>query len=158
MPNIILFDTGWSFIQHMIDKFLYLILLWSLIFSNIVIKSIHSSIYHVCNTAWNLLPKQNSTPDIHRDKNRHKTSHGAGKFFANLRDSKQSWYNERNCKSGRHNRRHTCMRRKPWKICKDTNTTNLPNMVLKGKTRNNGETKFPPPCRRNHMIRAIHRR
>jgi hypothetical protein len=50
------------------------------------------------------------------------------------------------------------MRRKPWKIRKDTNTTNLPNMVLKVKTRNNGGTQFPPPRRCNRMICAIHRR
>ena len=29
-------------------------------------------------------------------------------------------------------------------------------MVLKVKTRNNGETKFPPPHRRDRMICAIH--
>ena len=65
-------------------------------------------------------------------------------------------YNERNCKSGRHNRQHTFIRRKQWKICQDKNTTCLPNMDLKVKTRNAKETKVPPSRRRDQMIRAIH--
>ena len=155
MPIIIPFDTGWSFIQHMIDKFRYLILLWTWIFSNFVITRIHASIKHVYNTAWNLLPERNSTPDIRRDKNCHKPSHGAGIFFANLRDSKQSWYNERNCKSGRHSRRHTFMHRKPGKTCKDTNPTKLLDTVLKVKARKDGATKFPPPRRCNRNIGLV---
>ena len=139
MPIFIPFDTGWIFIQHMIDKLTYLILLWSLVFSNIVITSLHSLVNYMYNIACNHLPKWNSTPHVRRDKNRHKTSHGAGKFSQKLCSSKESRYNERNCKSGRHNCRHTFIRRKPWKICQDTNTTCLPNMALKVKTRNNEE-------------------
>ena len=136
MPIIILFDTGWSFIQRMIDKLIYLILLWSWIFSSIAITSLHSLVNHLCNTVWILLPKWNSTPHIRRDKNCHKTSHGAGGFSRNLRVSKELCYNEHNCKSGRHNRQHTFMRCKSRKIRKDTNTTSLPNMDLQVKTRN----------------------
>ena len=140
----------------MIDKFIYLILLWSWIFGSIVITSLHSSVNHVCNTAWNILPEWNSTPHVHWDKNRHKTSHGTVRFSRNLWVSKELCYNERNCKSGRHNYRHTFIRHKPWKIRKDTNTTSLPNIILKVKTRNDRETKLPPPRRQDQMICAIH--
>ena len=155
MPIITQFDTGWIFIQHMIDKLIYLILLWSWVFSNIVIISLHTLVNYVCNTAWNHLPEWNSIPHVRWDKTRHKTSHGAGKFSRKLRVSKESSYNEQNCKSGRHNCLYTFIRCKPWKIYKETNTTCLPNMDLKVKTRNNKETTFPPPRRQDHMILAI---
>ena len=45
------------------------------------------------------------------------------------------------------------MRRKPGKTRKDTSPT-----ALKVKARNEGATKFPPPRRRDRMIRAIHHR
>ena len=123
MPIIIPFDTEWIFIQHMIDKLIYLILLWSSICRNIVITSLHSLVNYVCNIAWNHWPEWKSTPHVNRDKNHHRTSHGAGKFSRKLYNSKKSSYNERNCKSGRHNRQHTFIRHKPWKICQDTKTT-----------------------------------
>ena len=126
MPIIIPFETGWIFIQHMIDKLIYLILLWSWIYRNSVITSLHSLINYVCNVAWNHLPEWKSTPYVRWDKNRHKTSHGAGGFAQKLCISKESNYNERNCRSGRHNRRYPFIRCKPWKICQDTNTTSRP--------------------------------
>ena len=48
--------------------------------------------------------------------------------------------------------------RQPCKFLKDTNTTKLPNTVLKVKTTNNSKAKFPPPRRQDRIIRAIHRR
>ena len=140
----------------MIDKFIYPILLWSWVFSDIVITSLHSLVNYVCNTAWNHLPEWNSTPHVRKDKNCYKTNNGAGKFSQKLRVSKESSYNERNCKSERYNRRHTFICRKPWKVCQDMNTTCLPNMDLKVKTRNDKETKFPPPRRQDQMICAMH--
>ena len=84
MLNNIPFDPGWNFIQHMIDKFLYPILLWTWIFSNIVITRIHASLKHVYIIAWNILPEWKPTPDVRRCKNRHKPSHGAGIFQTNF--------------------------------------------------------------------------
>ena len=148
-PSIKLFDNGWNFIEHIIDKLIFLILLWSSIFSSFVIRSLHSLVKHVCDAAQNLLSQWEFTPHIHRYEKRHKTSHGAGRCSQNLHASKELCYNERNCKSGRHNRQNTFMRHKPWKFCKDTNTTNLPDMVLKVKTRNKCETKSPPSRRQD---------
>ena len=96
------------------------------------------------------------TPTLRRDKNRDKASHGAGKFSKKLCNSKKSSYNERNCKSGRHNRRHSFLRHKLSKTCQDANTTSL--LALKVKTRSVGGTKYPSPRRRDRMIWAIHRR
>ena len=158
MSIIIPFDTGWTITQHMIDKLINLILLWSWICCNIVITRFHSSVNYVYDIVWYHLPNWKSTPPVRRDKNRHRTSHGAGKFLRKLCGSKKSSNNKRNCESGRHNRRHTFLSRKPSKICQDTNTTCLHNMDLKIKTNNDGETKFPPPCRQDQMICAIHRR
>ena len=80
----------------------------------------------------------------------------SGKFLKNLRSSKESCYNERNCKSGKHNRQHSFLRRKPLKIRQDTNTTSLPD--LKVKTRSVRWTKYPSSRRQDRIIRAVHRR
>ena len=84
MPIIIPFDTGWTIAQHMIDKLIYLILLWSWIFHKIMITSLHSLVNYVCNIVWNHLPDWKSTPPVRRDKNRDKTGHVAGRFSRKL--------------------------------------------------------------------------
>ena len=147
MPIIILFDTGWTIALHLIDKLIYLILLLSWIFQDIVLPRLHSSVNYVCKIVLPHLPDWEYTPTLRRDKNWDKASHGAGKFSKKLRNSKKSCYNERNCKSGKHNRRHSFLRRKPLKIRQDTNKTSLPD--LKVKTRSVGGTKYPSPCRRD---------
>ena len=81
-------------------------------------------------------------PRIRHTKKHRKTSNGSGKFSHNLRASKKSCYNERNCKSGRHGRRHTFMKRKSR--TKRT-TINNSNQDLKIKGRVLGTFKFPPP-------------
>ena len=58
----------------------------------------------VCTTAWNLLPKWNSTPHHQQAKKRYKKSHSAGKYSCNLGASKKSCFNKSNCMSGRHNK------------------------------------------------------
>ena len=58
-----------------------------------------------------------------------------GKFFQNLLASKQSWYNKRNCKSGRHSQQHTFMHCQSWNKYTPTND---PNLGLKVKGRNRG--------------------
>ena len=154
MPIIIPFDTGWTIALHLIDKLIYLILLLSWIFQDIVLPYLHLLVNYVCNIVLPYLPEWKYTPTLHRDKNRDKASHGAGKFSKKLRSSKESCYNERNCKSGKHNRQHTFLRHKPLKIRQDTSTTSLPD--LKVKTRSVGGTKYPSPRRRDQMIRAIY--
>ena len=155
MPIIIPFDTGLTIALHLIDKLIYLILLLLWIFQDIVFTCLHSSVNYVYVIVLHHLPDWKSTPALRRDKNRNKASHGAGKFSKKLCSNKESCHNERNWKSGRHNHRHTFLRCKPLKICQDTSTTSLPD--LKVKTRSVGGTKFPSPCRRDQMIRAIHR-
>ena len=155
MPIIIPFNTGWTITQYMIDKLIYLILLLSWIFHDIVLPRLHSSIDYVCEIVLPHLCDWKCTPTLCRDKNQDKTSHGAGKFSKKLRNSKNSCYNERNCKSGKHNRRHSFLRYKPLKTRQDVNVTSLPD--LKVKTRSVGETKYPSPRRRDRMIQAIHR-
>ena len=154
MPIIILFDTGWTIALHLIDKLIYLILLLSWIFQDIVLPCLHSLVNYVCKIVLPHLPDWKYTPTLCRDKNRDKASHGAGKFLKKLRNSKNSCYNERNCKSGKHNCRHSFLHHKPLKTRQDANTTLLPE--LKVKTRSVGGTKYPSPRRRDQMIRAIH--
>jgi hypothetical protein len=156
MPIIIPFDTGWTIILRLIDKLMYCILLLSWIFQDIVLPRLHSSIDYVCEIVLPNLCDWKCTPTLRRDKNRAKASHGAGKFSKKLRNSKNSCYNERNCKSGKRNRRHSFLRYKPLKTRQDANMTSLPD--LKVKTRNVGETKYPSPCRQDRMIWDIHRR
>ena len=139
MPIIIPFDTGWTIALHLINKLIYHILLLLWIFQDIVLPRLHSSIDHVCGIVLPHLCDWKCTPAVRRNKNRDKTSHGAGKFSKKLCNSKNSCYNERNCKSGKHNRRHSFLRYKPLKTRQNANATSLPD--LKVKTRSVGRTK-----------------
>ena len=64
-------------------------------------------------------------PRLCYNKKQHKTSYGSGKFFRNLRASKNLWYNERNCKSGKHGRQHKFMHHKSRTKFTTTNNSNL---------------------------------
>ena len=150
MPIIIPLDTGWTIALHLIDKLIYLILLLSLIFQDIVLPRLYSSIDYVCTIVLPHFFDWKYTLIARKHKNRDKASHGAGKFLMKLRHSKKLSYNERNCKSGRHNRRHSFLRHKPSKTCQNTNTTSLPDLNV--KTRRVGRTKYPSPRRRDRMI------
>ena len=77
------------------------------------------------------------------------------KFSQNLCASKKLWYNERNCKLGRHSQQHTFVHRKSQN--KNTSTY-IPNLGLEVKGRNKGETKLFSPCRRDRMLCALHHR
>ena len=107
-PINILFDTGWNFIQCMFDNVIYSILLLFTIFWDIMrntSKRMHVLVNNVCITTWDLLPKLNTTPLLHRRvKKQYKESHGVRKYSWNLCASKKLWFNESNCKSGRHNK------------------------------------------------------
>ena len=68
-------------------------------------------------------------------------------IHSNLWACKKSQYNVRNCKSGRHNQRHT------YRCCKSkyksTSTSiNIPSYGLKVKKIKNRKTKHPSPCRK----------
>ena len=143
MPIIIPFDTGWTIILRLINKLMYYIILLSWIFQDIVLPRLHSSKDYVCDIVLPHFFDWKCTPTLHRNKNRDKASHGARKFSMKLRNSKNSSYNERNCKSGRHNRRHSFLRHKPLKTRRDTIATSLPD--LKVKSRSVGVTKYPSP-------------
>ena len=118
-PIIKPFDNGWLFIHYLIDKFIYLILHWLSITSSYCINAVQVLIQHVYDIASDILPVWEFTPRIHWVKKRSKSSHGAGKFSIKLRASKNPSYNNRNCKSGQHNRRHSFTRHVPWKIRAD---------------------------------------
>ena len=156
MPIIIPFDTGWTIISRLIDKLIYSILLLLWVFQNIVLPRLHSSKDYVCNIVLPYFIDWNYTPILRKNKNRDKTSHGAGKFSMKLHNSKKSSYNERNCKSERHNRRHSLLRHKPSKTRWNANTTSLPDLNV--KTRSVKGTKYPSPRRRDRMTWVLHRR
>ena len=156
MPIIIPFDTGWTIILRLIDKLMYCTLLLSWIFQDTVVPRLQSSKDYVCDIVLPYLFDWKHTPILRKIKNRDKSSHGAGKFSMKLRNSKKSSYNERNCKSGRHNRRHSFLRHKPSKIRQYANARSLPDLNV--KTRSVKGTKHPSPRRRDRMIRALHRR
>ena len=88
MPIIIPFDTGWTIILRFIDKLIYIMLLLSWIFQDIVPPRLHSSKDYVCDIALPHLFDWECTPTLHREKNRDKPSHGAGKFSKKCRNSK----------------------------------------------------------------------
>ena len=117
-------------------------------------------IQHVCDIALDILPEWKFTPRIHWVKKRSKSSHGAGKFSIKLRASKNLSYNNCNCKSGRHNRRHSFTQRIPWKIRADTKSQTVPCKDFKVKTSGNNKVKFkfPPPRRQARMDCALYRR
>ena len=116
------------------------------------ITILQTSVNRVCGTALNIFPHWISKPCIRKHKNHSKANSGAGKFSQNLCACKKSRIIVRNCKSGRHNRRHTFRRRKSQH---KTTSTNIPYTGLKVKGRKNGGIKTPSPRRRNQMIRAI---
>ena len=100
----------------------------------------------------NIFSQWISKPQIRKPKNHSKASSGAGRFAQNLRACKKSRYNVPNCKSGRHNRRHTFRRHnsryKPI-------STNISYNGLMVKGRKSGNTTTPSPHRRNWMLCAL---
>ena len=66
--NYYTFDTGWNFVQYMINNIVYIILLLFTKFGDIIIDTatqMHVLANTACPTAWNLLPEWNSTPPRH---------------------------------------------------------------------------------------------
>ena len=127
------FDSGWSYILDLSLKLISLLVIWSCNCNNVIKKKvIHlgtsiaqdhnvvkkkithlgASIAQVCRSTLNVIPQWISQPRIRKPNKHRKASSGAGRFAHNLRTCKQSHYNIQNCKSGRHNRRHSFKRHK----------------------------------------------
>ena len=146
------FDSKWSYILDLSLKLISLLVIWSYNCNNAAKKNIThlgTSIVRVCRSTLNIFPQWISKPRIRKPKNHRKSSSGAGRFAQNLRACKKSQYDVRNCKSGRHNRRHTfkCHRSRYKPI-----STNIPYNGLMVKGRKRGNIKPASPCRRNRML------
>ena len=139
-------------------KLISLLVIWSYNCNNAAKKNmthLGTLIVQVCRSTLNIFPQWISKPQIRKPKNHRKSSSGAGRFAQNLRTCKKSHYDIRNCKSGRHNRRHTFKRhRSRYKSI----STNIPYNALMVKGKKRGNTKPPSPCRRNWMLRALNHR
>ena len=146
------FDSGWSYILNLSLKLISLLVIWSYNCSNVTKKKVThlgSSIVQVFRSTLNIIPQWISKPQIKRSFNHQKASSGAGQFALNLRICKNSHYNVQNCKSGRHNWRHSFKQHRPqYKAI----STNIPYDGLKVKGRKG--YKAPSPCRQNLMLRA----
>ena len=129
----------------MINKFLYIMLICTWKVGSITINII-ISLHETLTYAPNILSKWINKSRCQRHKKQHKISHDGGNFSQNLRASKHSSYNERNCKSGRLYQQDAFMHCKLQS--KGTSIDNS-NLGLEIKGRNKGETKSPPPHRRD---------
>ena len=109
----------------------------------------------VCWTTLNIFPHWISKPCTRNHKYHTKANSGAERFAQNLHACKKLQYNVQNCKSGRHNRRHTFRHRNSqYKFT----STNIPYYGLQVKRRKNGKTNSPSPRRRNRMLYVINHR
>ena len=106
----------------------------------------------VCWSTLNIFPQWISRPCIRKHKNCSKAKNGAGRFAHNLCACKKSWFNVQNCKSGRHNQRHTFRWHNTWY---KPSLTNIPYYDLKVKLRKNRKTKTPSPRWQNWMRCAL---
>ena len=146
------FDSGWSYILNLFSKLISLLVIWSCNCSNITKKKVThlgSSIVQVFRSTLNIIPQWISKPRIKKSFKHQKASNGAGQFAINLRKCKYSHYNVRNCKSGRHNQRHSF---KQHRLRHKPNPSNITYDGLKVKGRK-GYTS-PSPCRQTRMLRA----
>ena len=129
------FDSGWRYILNLSLKLISLLVIWLYDCSNVTKKKVThlgSSIVQVFRSTLNVIPQWISKPRIKRSYKHRKISSGAGQFALNLRICKNSHYDVRNCKSGRHNRRHSFKRHRPrYKPI----STNIPYDGLKVKGR-----------------------
>ena len=75
-PINIPFDTGWNFVQYMFDNIILLFKIFWFIMRDTP-KHMHVLVNNACTTTWDLLPKWNTTPLLHRRvKKQYKGSHG----------------------------------------------------------------------------------
>ena len=148
-------NTGYQFLHFMFYKIIYFILLCTFKASAITSKTIvyiFETLFKVVTSTPITICNWINKPHIRYTKKYCKTSNGSGKFSHNLRASKKSYYNVRNCKSRRHGRQHTFMKHKSQ--TKHT-TKNNSNQDLKIKDRKLRTFKSPPLQRLNRMLRVI---
>ena len=124
-------------------KLISLLMIWSYNCNKAAKKNIihlGTSIVRVCRSTLNNFPQWISKPRIRKPNNHRKSSSGVGRFVQNLCTCKKSHYDIRNCKSRRHNRRHSfkCHRSRHTPIY-----TNIPYDGLTVKGRHKGITKPP---------------
>ena len=154
-PIIEPFDNGWNYILDLSFKLISLLVIWLCKCNNVLkrkITCLGTLIIRVCRSTLNIFPQWISKPRIQKPKNHSKASSGAGRFAQNLRSCKKAQYNAQNCKSGRHNRRHTFRRcTSQYKPI----STNIPYNDLMVNGRRSGNTKAPSPCRQNWMLRVL---
>ena len=101
-----LFDSGRNCILHLSFKLILLLVIRSWKCNNESkkkITSLQTLVIWVCQLTLNIFPQWISKPHIQKHKNHSKASNGARRFAHTLR----SQYNVWNCRSGRHNQRHT---------------------------------------------------
>ena len=146
------FDSGWNYILDLSFKLISLLVIWSWKCNNTLKKkvtSLQTSITQVCWSALDIFPRWISKPRIRKHKNHNTTSKGAGRFAHILRASKKSRYNARNCKSRKHNQRHTSWHHNTWY---KPSLTNILYYGLKVKQKMNRKTNNPSPHQRKRML------
>ena len=136
-------ESGYEFLISILYKFIYFLMLCAFqakitSYDNIVhaIETLSEAVISTPIAIYKWFNK----PRTRRTKKYHKASNGSGKFSHKLRNSKKSCYHNRNCKTGRHGRRHTFMQRN---FRTKRNTTNDTSQDLKIKGRKIGTFKSP---------------
>ena len=144
------FDSGWSYILDLSLKLISLLVIWSYNCNNAAKKKVThlgSSIVQVFWSTLNIIPQWISKPRIKRSFKHQKSSSGTGQFALNLRICKNSHYDVRNCKSGRHNQWYSFKQHRPrYKSI----SINIPYHGIKDKGRKDYTTLSPH--RQNRML------
>ena len=147
------FDSGWSHILDLSLKLNSLLLIWSYNCSNVTKKKVThlgSSIVQVFQSTLNIIPQWISKPlRIEKSFKHRKASSGAGQFALSLLICKNSHYDVRNYKSGRHNRRHSFKQHRPQYKPIPSNIT-YDGLKVKGRK----EYTTPSPRRQIRMLHA----
>ena len=146
------FDSGWSYVVNLSLKLISLLVIWSYNCINVTKKKVThlgSSIVQFFRSTLNVIPQWISKPRIKKSFKHWKASSGAGQFALSLRICKNSHYNVQNCKSGRHNQRHSSKQHRPLYKPVPSNIT-YEGLKVKGRK---GYT-FPLPCRQTRMLRT----
>ena len=145
-------DSGWNHILNISSRLISLLVIWLWYCSNVTKKKVThlcTSIVQVFWSTLNIIPEWVSNSQIKKSFKHRKASNVAGQFAINLRKCKYSDYNLRNCKSGRHNKRHSfkrhSLRHKP---CPPKNTYD--GLTVKGRK----EYTSHSSCEQTRLLRA----
>ena len=132
-------NSGWHFLHSMLYKTICFMLLCTFkakVTTCKTIKYVFETLSKVVISTPTAIYEWFNKPWVRHTKKHRKTSNGNGNFSHNLRASKKSCYNERNCKSGRHSHPHTFI---------NVNLKQNSNQDLKIKGKKIGTYKSPPP-------------